>query len=303
MSVKRSPTGCGSGAKPAGSQSKSATNPMPIYDTPPQITQRLKRKEPDDDAWIKSEFSDIKKQISELMAVLKLNSDSHSEKIDRLSEDITTIKNQVKGIGVTIENIILDQNNIKTRLEELDDTTLNIENKIELLESDLHKFKSEQPMNYEEMFNEINQRNIRSKNIVIVGIPEPDTALDRQTYNNKEAEKITNAIYKECPKPIKVFRLGKYRNDRSRPLKVCFETEEPVKNILQNKNSTKLDHIKIYSDQTPQQRKHFQNLKEELKHRITNGESNLIIMYVKGTPKIIAVADETRERTVPASKN
>lgn len=310
MNVQRSPTGCGSSVRLSGSQ-PNLSQMNPNYETLSNITHRNKRKEPDDDAWIRDEFSDIKKQISELMAALQFSTSSQAKNISKLSEDITTIKNHVNNIGSTIENIILDQNNIKMRLNNLDTTTVNIEEKIKLLESDINKFNEGSPLqpalqistNYEDIVNEVNERNVRSKNIVIVGIPEPDVATDRHTYNKNEVLKITKTIYAECPEPLKIIRLGKYKPDRTRSIKVCFSSEEPVKAILRNKSSAKFDPIKIFSDQTPYQRMHMQNLKEELVRRTANGETNLKIKYIKGTPKIITATEEKQGERRLTTKN
>ncbi|KAL0880344.1 hypothetical protein ABMA27_002789 [Loxostege sticticalis] len=296
MNVQRSPTGCGSSVRLSGSQ-PNLSEMNPNLETLSNITHRNKRKEPDDDAWIRDEFSDIKKQISELMAALQFSTSSQAKNISKLSEDITTIKNHVNNIGSTIENIILDQNNIKTKLNNLDTTTVNIEKKIKLLESDINKFNEGSPLqpalqistNYEDIVNEVNERNVRSKNIVIVGIPEPDVATDRHTYNKNEVLKITKTIYADCPEPLKII--------------LCFSSEEPVKAILRNKSSAKFDPIKIFSDQTPYQRMHMQNLKEELVRRTANGETNLKIKYIKGTPKIITATEEKQGERRLITKN
>lgn len=312
MSVQRSPTGCDSNARLGGSQPNLAEM-NPTYEIRTNITQR-KRKDTDDNAWIKAELSDIKKQMSDMMALITASSSFQEEKIEKLSEDVTTIKNQVNDIGTTIANIIIDQNNAKVKIDSLQTTSDNIERKIELLESEINNLKDSSPLstltskshqNYEDIVHEVNERSIRSKNIVIIGIPEASMTTDRRTYNNNEVAKIIKKIYDDCPDPLKVIRLGKFKPDRTRAIKVCFASKETATFLLRNKGNVKFDNnsIKIFSDQTPIQRKHLQNLKVELEKRINNGENNLAIKYVKGIPKIIENIEEKQKEKIMVAKN
>lgn len=311
MSVQRSPTGCGNYARLSGSQPNLAEIHS-IDDMPSNVTHRCKRKEPDDNAWIRSELSDLKKQMSEMMALIQLSSSSQAENIGKLSEDVTAIRNQMHDTGNTIKNIILEQNSMKTTMNNLQTTSDNIEKKINLLESDMNNLKSITPsatlhtkldLGSEEIVSEINERNIRAKNIIIVGIPEPDETTDRHTHNNTEVTKIIKTIYDGCPEPLKVYRLGKFRPGHIRPIRVTFSTGETVGALLRGRGNLKSDSIKIFSDQTPMQRKHMHDLKEELQKRTDNGETNLRIKYIKGTPKIVKSTEEHQKEKTQKSKN
>lgn len=314
MNEHRSPTGCGHSDRLGGSQ-PNLSELNPNYDTTPiRITQRVKRKVLDDDAWIKTELSDLKKQVSEIMVILKATSVSQAENINKLHEDVTTIKTHVNSIGDTIESIKLDQSNTKLRLNELETKTENIEKKIENLETDLNQFRetttlstittaTEPSISYEEIVNEVHERHQRSKNIVILGIPEPTSPINRFTYNKVEITKITKSIYPDCPEPNKTFRLGKYKPGINRPIKACYTSENTVKTILRNKSNLQMDTIKIFSDRTPLQKQHFQKLKEELKSRKTEGETNLAIKYIKGVPKITQTTGEKQGKETSKSKN
>lgn len=311
MNVQRSPTGCGTNVRLGGSQPN--LDEISSYESLSNITQRNKRKELDDNAWIRSELSDLKQQISEMMALLKSTINTQKENNKRISEDITIIKNQVSDINNTIGNIVTDQNSMKITISNLQNSSDNIDKKIDILEAELNELKSAlpvstsnvlPPLSCEEIMTEINERNLRSKNIVIVGIPEPDMTTDRHAFNKNEVIKILKMTNNECPEPLRILRLGKFKPGHSRPIKVCFATEETAKNILRNKSFVNRNNIKIFSDQTPKQKQHIQNLKEELEKRSANGERNLIIKYMKGIPKIIKTADEKfKDSTASTSKN
>lgn len=130
-------------------------------------------------------------------------------------------------------------------------------------------------------------------------LKQKQTITQRYEEEKIEIMKILKSIYNDCPQPEKIIRLGKFAADRTRAIKVCFASEEMAKAILRNKNCLKNHYIKIFSDQTPHQRKHLQNLVKELDKRTADGEPNLIIKYIKGIPKIIT----SSEKTAPSVTN
>ncbi|VVC94510.1 unnamed protein product [Leptidea sinapis] len=149
-----------------------------------------------------------------------------------------------------------------------------METKIASLECDLQKLNispNEVHMTAEESYGdilaEITDQTLRKKNIIITGIPEPQTT-DFETDRKK---------IKLSPEPIKMIRIGKYKANENRPIKACFESEHTTKIILRNRNKMKNDAIRIFSDQTPFQQARFQKLRDELKRRTTNGEDSLRI--------------------------
>lgn len=52
------------------------------------------------------------------------------------------------------------------------------------------------------------------------------------------------------------------------------------------KSSTKWSNVRFLSDRTTKQREEIGNLRKKLQQRKENGEQNIIIKYLKGTPKI-----------------
>lgn len=91
-------------------------------------------------------------------------------------------------------------------------------------------------------------------------------------------------------KPITYQQLGKF-DGKIRPLKITLNSASDVFKILGSSKKLKSDEIfnevRITSDKTPKQSLYFQNLRNELNTRRSNGESNLTIKYVKGIPSII----------------
>ncbi|KOB72454.1 Uncharacterized protein OBRU01_12200 [Operophtera brumata] len=194
----------------------------------------------------------------------------------------------------------------------LTDTVRANEEKITSLQNEVLQLKSDSPTtskvkstspslptSYDELIVELQERAERSRNIVMVCITEKhsDSVEDRREVDGHEVQKVIETIYPDCQQPVRVLRLGMYNAMKTRPLKVCFASQDTAKAILRNKGNIKIEGVRIYSDQTPQQQKSMMiNLKNELKQRQVNGEGNLTIKYVKGIPKIIKQLNVSQSR-------
>lgn len=141
----------------------------------------------------------------------------------------------------------------------------------------------------EDIIAEVNERELRSKNIIISGIPEPESLnkVERIKIDKNEVTSVIKQIDNNFPEPERILRLGKYDVKKTRPIKLCFKSQEIAKSILRNRNNIKTENIKIYSDQTPKQQKYLKNLKDELNRRQEKEEKNLIIKYHNGVPQIV----------------
>ncbi|KOB75078.1 putative tick transposon [Operophtera brumata] len=76
----------------------------------------------------------------------------------------------------------------------------------------------------------------------------------------------STVVYQDCPKPLKIIRLGKYNADKPRPVKVIFQSPDTPKDLLKNKLKMH-EPVKLYSDQTQVQRSYMQSLIVEIKRR------------------------------------
>ncbi|XP_063370192.1 uncharacterized protein LOC134658442 [Cydia amplana] len=295
MSTLQSSNGGGiSGTRElSGSQPNLAAGAEPDLQRP---SFRNKRKLSDSSSDILTEMADLKKQMAEMMTLLKSSSKTLTENIEKLCQDVSTIKNQIGNISSSIDIMSAEQNQLKTDVKNLTTSVTAAENKVKVIETDLQSLRSSvarapmalSPDSYNQLVAECQQRSIRDKNIIIVGIQEAgqDLAADREAFDKYEVEKITKTIYNDCPEPLQIIRLGKYVENKVRPIKATFASKATVKNILRNKNKT--HDAKIYSDQTPYQRDFLKSVQEELQARTSNGETNLYIKYVKGIPKILS---------------
>ncbi|KAF9800278.1 hypothetical protein SFRURICE_010484 [Spodoptera frugiperda] len=263
MNKVRSPTRSGPGVGRSDSQPNLLSGvSQPEFSDTSKVTHRInKRKQLDDNEYIRTELSEMRKQMSEMMTMLKNLTTTQNEFTKKITKDITTIKEQIDGIKSTTDNLTIEQNNIKSDVTSLRNANEITEKKINEISHTVQLLKSEQAQAFssnetqEDIIAEINERELRSKNIVISGIPEP-TSLNKDQRISMDKQEVVNLlklIDNDYPEPEKIMRLGKYDINKTRPIKAYFKSHEIAKSILRNQNNSKRDNIKIYSDQTPKQ--------------------------------------------------
>lgn len=269
----------------------------------PSVTLRNKRKYCfDKDS--NDQLSDIQTKMAEMMTLLSTSINEQKESSAKIKNDIASIRDEMSEIKhsickteQTLKTITTEHEKMKTDIQNITSAAQSMETKIATIESDVLNLKtsSTEPMRMTteasfDMLAEITDQTLRKKNIILTGMPEPQSAdyKQRQKQDKDEVLKITKAIIKDCEEPTKVVRIGKYKPNVNRAVKVCFESEQTVKIILRNRNKFKDDAITIFPDQTPLQQARFKNLKDQLKHRTENGETNLRIKYINGIPRIIS---------------
>lgn len=300
MSVQRSPTGSDTISSRSGSY-PDLPSKIIAQDTSEmsQITYRNKRKLNETEE-IKAELTDMKKQMtsmqnqmSEIMTYLSTMNNTQTENFKKLNQDVLTIKQQINDIKITTDNLTEEQSKLKQDISSLKESKNITEKKLYQIESKLQHEDagSSSAVNVrEEIVTELNERGQRSKNIIISGVLEPNanSQSERRAEDKTAVLKIINNIvgHTDTPEPERIYRLGKYKSDKCRHLKVCFSSPDIVKSILKNRKNQKEEKIKVFSDQTPQQQEYMAMLKQRLENRIASGEDNLCIKYIRGVPKI-----------------
>lgn len=256
-----------------------------------------KRKAPVSD--FENQFTEFKNELmKEMVVILQDSCNKQNQNIKTICDNIASINVTLQDMKITTEELIAENKSLKTQINTLANTVKENEEKISSLRTDVQQIKSVSaapanppatPQRFEDLFEEFQDRAERSKNIMIVGVPERhiSNSEERREIERNEAARIINTIYPDCPRAAKVQRVGKYDGKKIRPLKLSFSSQEIAKTILRNKSNMTLDGVRIYSDQTPQQQKFMKNLRDELQQRKDNGEKDLIIKFSKGTPKIV----------------
>lgn len=278
---------CGSGSAP-----NLAT--LSDEDLRANITSR-KRKERTEESDYKNDFANFR---MEMMNFLTNFGKTQTENLNQIKEQISDMRNEIKTLKSTTENFSQQLKHTNTEIENIKLKTTVTEDKIKNIDIEISQIKNHQQTKcwavkspvecHEDLILEIKDRYDREKNIVIVGILEINDKnwKSRQQHDNQEIMKTITMLFQDCPKPIKFQRLGKYVQDKNRPIKVYFEKSETAKYLFKNRSKLP-ENLQIFSDKTPKQKEYLESLKDQLNKRTQDGEENLIIKYVKGTPTII----------------
>lgn len=292
MSLMRSPSEVRGGSQP--DLSKFSDEDHAIATAKPKKVIR-KRKESMPEFDMKYEFERF---TNEMRSFFSSFTDMQKESTNKMQRDMTEIKEQLNGIKVSTNLVIEDQNKIKVEIEKLKSQCDKNEQNISQLQTSVRLAKTSQPstsqsqptsFTYEEVLLECQERTQRQKNIIVLGIPESlnDDNNDRFDYDRKEILNVLNTLNKNCPEPVKMFRIGKFTPGKNRLIKVCFESEQTTLKLLRDRGNLQ-NNIKIFSDQTANQQNHLKCLREELLQRQESGETHLTIRYIRGTPKIVS---------------
>ncbi|CAH2105001.1 unnamed protein product [Euphydryas editha] len=257
MSLMRSPT---KGASATGNSSSfpDLTNISAVDMDTKNVVVR-KRKTPDND--FAHEFNAFKKEI---LDILKESNRCQLENMNTIGHSISSINEQLKEMKITTEQLISENGLLKSQITTLNNTVKVNEENITLLQTEIKQLKS----------------NARTSQA-------PERSLVPMTTCDDAITELQERAERNCPVIKKALRLGKYDAEKTRPLKICFDSHETVKTILRNRSNYKQDGVRFFSDQTPYQQKFLAKLIQELHQREEAGETNLIIKYIKGTPKIV----------------
>lgn len=137
-----------------------------------------------------------------------------------------------------------------------------------------------------DFFEEVNERNRRKNNVVILDVPESQ-AITKEKQREDDVSTVVTLLsaLNDVGDPVHVRRLGAPLAGKIRPILVTLKCEESVQYVLRNKR--KVANVRIFKDQTPLQRSQYRDLKAELDKLHNSGQKNKVIRYVNGVPKIV----------------
>lgn len=144
----------------------------------------------------------------------------------------------------------------------------------------------------EDTMAEVEDRILRSRNVIIYNVPElldPSIREKIETDTIKVNDLLVNSGVDY--KIEKVICIGKNSVNPTRPrrLKVVLSDSSSAKQLLKRKSRI-ANEYKIVNDFTLRQREYLKNLRLKLDNWIKNGESDVTIKYIKGIPNIIKVS-------------
>lgn len=227
-------------------------------------------------------------RISELQKKSNVNNKDILSLLGQMFETILDQKNYVKK---ALENIITAQQSEIAQLQrEVDDirqevTQLKLQSQRpgtlvaeENVHSDIQK---------DSILSEIQDRNIRSKNLIVHNVSESDSNdnMERINYDKTQFIKILEQLRLDQNVGFKVTRIGK-KSNKPRPMRIVLPDSNSATECLKRKKNLDRSGPSISADLTIMQRQELRKLYEEINHRKENGEENLVIRYSKGNPYI-----------------
>lgn len=209
----------------------------------------------------------LEEQIQEVQAATKVVPDLMAS-LKCLGDDIKSIK---QSFHTSFAELKTELTSVKLSLEQ-------------------HRPHSSESSDMDTLLTEINDRAERANNIIVHNVSESNSNMirDRIEEDKGKVMEMLVSINKEAAGAdiVKVVRLGKQVDNRTRPLKVIFSNNKIAKDVLKAANISSVHAFKVKSDLTPLQRKCWTKVFEELDRRRSDGEENLTVKYRNNMPYI-----------------
>lgn len=214
-------------------------------------------------------------------------------KIDELEHEIQELKIAAESSKSSYADI-LKKNTAQS--EEIKGGMKDLEKKVESVTKPGTHPSAECTLPLEPAVQELQERERRAANILLFGVKESSatTREARIEQESKAVEGILRKVDADVAKEVKVTRLGRYDEQKIRPIKVTFPTKSDALSVLRKKSKLSDEgSVYIKSDQTVCQRNYLKTVVAELENRTKQGEQNLKIRYIGGVPKIVKVRTTT----------
>lgn len=202
--------------------------------------------------------------------------------LEKINQSLADIKGDITAHGNRISTVETTLSSVIVRLDDMEKVSCNDSSEYLLSEF---------------------ERRLKAKfNVLIFDLPEP--VIDNFYNYNKDSELVSTIFNAIQPSnspfdQLKFFRIGKFSTSRPkpRPLKLQFASANLATEFLRAARSaseTLKEHQTLRSmifapDRTKNQQDQYRSLKSALKRRQDQGELNLIIRYINGTPTIVPV--------------
>lgn len=197
----------------------------------------------------------------------------------------TQLNDTSASIGKSISSLVKKVGEQDKRLVALEN--INIEQRLVELETrpaESAALNSVSPATIESILAEGRERERRSHHVVAF-------KLEEATDNQSDAQRISDlfaAIDPAIPLPRFVRRIGKISAEKIRPLLLVYSSTDEARKVLKFKEAVKLKGIDLKNDLTRGQLQHLKDLRNELEKKVNDGNTDLTIKYIRGTPAIVS---------------
>lgn len=221
--------------------------------------------------------------------------------MDTVSTQLNTFDPRINDLETTLNTIKVKT----TNFENVQSDVSGLKDQLNRVTTELENLKSSTPResvtNLSQIFVEIKEREMKSRNILIYNVIEDNLRIS-QDYSTLEdinkfnalvaardlsrAKEILSTIPNVDLDEIQTRRLGKSRPNFCRPLRVILSCREDVITIMKNRNRVDSKYT-VKTDLTKYQQKRIKELKEELERSTAGGIQTMTIKFVNGEPSMI----------------
>ena len=219
-------------------------------------------------------FNKLQTQISNLQVSCK-------QPLENLQTEFDTLKDPTK-----CRESPLFSSLFKSDTEEIDIRSIVSKELEEKKKSDLEAKKK--------LDEEMKLREKKKSNLIVFNVPEDHTISDQMELMKDDFSKVqeiyNERVYLAETDLLNITRIGKKNQDKIRPILLVFKNEDIRNKILRNNRDLKYKHdnisssIYVHIDRTQQQREIENKLREELRKRKNDGETNIVIRNERIVP-------------------
>ena len=204
--------------------------------------------------------------------------------VDVLKSMMSETKNEIMAcVRNKTDEVNANMTRMMETIKELEKVIFNLKEvqAIQQVEIETLKHSSLSAFSMEDLANEVEQRQNRSKNVIIFGLQEisSGTIRDKRNHDTDQVKKIATTLGVGDVEVHSCSRIGRLRNDGPRLLKVRFSNTDVRTEILRhsrNLKGSKFDRVFIKPDLTPFQQKRDAELQAQLRDRRDKGEDVVI---------------------------
>lgn len=221
--------------------------------------------------------------LADVMKKLNSIENSHNDKFKFINDKLTNYESKITVLSNSLNGIMTAIGNLRDENQNLKKEINSLHNKIENLESTSNTNNS---LSSDEVIYEAQNRLIKSKNVIVFNIaelPGETEATSLSIANNMLSDLALNINITQAK------RIGKACPD-GRPLLLEFNNTADSRSLLKCKSKLrsfdKWRNIWVNADLTQYQQSQMKSLRDILRKKRADGDSNSFIKYVNGMPTI-----------------
>ena len=268
---------------------------------------------------VKANQAETKEQLDNLSRVSKINQDGTKKQLDNLNKKMLNLsKDLQKSVKETVKSEVDSQLGAKfLQVEaELNDQMDRRFEEIKKGKQAISGVTGDGAVSQDEIrdivreaYKEEKMKDSKKPNLVIFNVPEKKTKdwQERKRNNMELVLKVLNFLLDMDnieSKIVKVVRMGKWEDEKIRPIKVVLTDPDTKYKFLQKSYKLSeaddeiLKRVRISPDRTPSEIQRYKELRKELERRTGNGEKDLVIRRGKIVVKGSTITEESGMFTV-----